>query len=70
MDFKTGYKINVYVGAQANPVTVGGGTTIEADRYVQHPSFSRTTLDNDMTLVHLKTPLTFKSSVRWIYIHV
>ena len=63
MDFKTGYKINVYVGAQTNPVTVGGGTAVEADRYVQHPSFNRNTLDNDMTLLHLKTPLTFKSNV-------
>jgi hypothetical protein len=63
MDFKTGYKINVYTGAQANPVTVGGGTTVVVDRYVQHPSFNRNTLANDITLLHLPTPLTFKSTV-------
>jgi secreted trypsin-like serine protease len=63
MDMKTGYKISVFVGAQANPLTVGGGTRLTTDKYVQHPAFDRNTMNNDITLVHLTTPLTFKSNV-------
>src|ERR1700761_5230798 len=63
MDFKSGMKINVYTEAQDNPVSVGGGVTNTVDRYVQHPSFNRNTMDNDITLLHLSTPLTFKSNV-------
>jgi secreted trypsin-like serine protease len=63
MDFQTGMKINVYTEAQANPITVGGGVTNTVDRYVQHPQFNRDTLNNDISLLHLSTPLQFKSNV-------
>ena len=64
MNFQTGQAIDVYTEAQANPVTVGDGVQNTVDRFVQHPGFSRQTFDNDITLLHLATPLTFKATVR------
>jgi len=63
MDMKAGYKIAIWTGAQSNPLTVGGGTRVNVDRHVQHPSFDRNTMNNDITLLHLATPVVYKSSV-------
>ena len=62
-DFQDGYAIDVYTGAQANPVSVGGGTKNQVDRYVQHPGYDSQTMDNDISLLHLSAPLSWKSSV-------
>jgi len=60
MDMKSTHKIQVYYNTTVNAVTTGANAKmIVADRYIQHPSFSGTTLDSDLTLVHLPTPLPF-----------
>jgi hypothetical protein len=64
MDMQAGYKINVYYNSTSNSVTTATrGPMIVADRYIQHPSYSRTTLNNDLTLIHLPTPIPFGKNV-------
>lgn len=64
MDFQRGDAVAVYTEAQENPITVGDGVENTVDRFIQHPAFSRQTFDNDIVLLHLQEPLTFKSTVR------
>jgi secreted trypsin-like serine protease len=63
MDIKPGEVIDIFVGAQANPLSSARSASIRADRYIQHPAFNRNNLDNDMALVHLPRPLTFRSNI-------
>jgi secreted trypsin-like serine protease len=51
-----GYEIKVIYGAQYSK---NDGKTIVSDRYVQNPEFTQSSMDGDMTLVHLPTPLVF-----------
>jgi transmembrane serine protease 9 len=66
MDMQATDKITIFYNTTANPVTGPAPTAISvtADRYVQHPAFDRNTLDNDMTLVHLPTPIRFGRNVQ------
>jgi len=64
MDMKAGDKINIYYDTLSNPVTTGSQSKmVVADRYVQNPAYSRTTLDGDVTLIHVPTPFTYTSTV-------
>jgi trypsin len=64
MDFQPGYKINVYYNTTSNPVTTGSQSAmIVSDRYVQNPTYNRNTLDNDISLIHLPTPIPYGLNV-------
>jgi secreted trypsin-like serine protease len=64
MNFQAGNAINIYYDTIANPVTTGSQSKmIKSDYYRQHPAFNSNTLDNDITLVHLPTPIQYSSTV-------
>jgi secreted trypsin-like serine protease len=56
-------RITIWTGAQANPISVGSGTSYKIDRWVQHPQYSSTTMNNDITLLHVERPMTFAPNV-------